>query len=84
MIRMPSPAAPTWHKVFAYLEPIAVQCGQDGWRRSIAWQLFERELALHRDGCRAAVGRAEAECVTLYGVGIVERSVTGFTLGKIR
>lgn len=83
MIRMPSPQTPTWHKVFGYLEPIAVQCGQDGWKRSIAWALFERELDLNRDGCRAAVVRAETECRSLYGVGIVERTETGFTLGKI-
>lgn len=71
----------TWHKVFAYLEPMAAACGKDQWRRTIPWAVFERDLELQRDACRSALNRALAECESIYGVSVVARTKDGFTIG---
>ena len=71
----------TWKRVFDYLEPLAAACAKDGWTRKIPWTVFERDLSLHRDGCRSAINRAMIECQGIYRVGIVARSADGFTIG---
>lgn len=66
--------------MYELIEPLGAQCARDGWTRTVPWDVYEVSTGLCPKTSKSAWRRAVAELTSVYGVGVVDQDIEGFSL----